>query len=447
MTDLIIKIFGKYAMQVIMQSNMLFEIFLCTLLFCWYFKRRKYFVIRFIASLICIFGVALLMAVMRTESNTVWTRFVQSFVLSASMLAFLFVCFDENISEILLCWCGGVSAYQATASIVGLIYAAFGVDDRYTISLFGTVNQALDWFMYYLLHVSLYVAFSFVFSRKKLRGSDGSMRNIVLLSVFAVVFMIVITSVSREYESGDLAVRAIVKIMFATLFLLVLLLRTGIFAQSKYKQDMKIMDELLREEKKQFETVKTNIDIINMKCHDLKHRLNDLDGKLTEKELSELRAAIEIYDMQAKTGCDILDVVLYEKQHVFEREHISMSCIADGAAVGFIKASHLYSIFSNAIGNAVEAVSEIPDETLRQISLNVGSRAGLVEITASNRYVGTREIEGGDIQTSKDDKARHGYGIKSIRYIAEQYGGKVNVTAVDGIFTLQILIPPPEKDN
>lgn len=445
MTELLIKIFGKYAMQVIVQSNMMFEILLCTVLFCWYFKRRKYFVIRLISSVVVMFGVTLLMAVLRTENSTIWTRFVQSLVMSAITLGLLFACFEEDTSEILLCWCGGISTYQATAALVGLIYAMFGVDDTYSISLFGTYNQRLDWFIYYLLHISLYVAFSFLFSRKKLRGNSVSMRNIVLLSVFAVVFMTVITSISREFESVDLSVRAIMKVMFATLFLLVLLLRTNIFAESKYKQDMKIMDELLREEKKQFETVKTDMDIINMKCHDLKHRLSDLDDKLTEKELSELRAAIDIYDTQAKTGCDILDVVLYEKQHVFDREHINMSCIADGAALSFVNASHLYSLFSNAIGNAVEAVSEIDDTDMRSISLTVAQNCGLVEINVSNRYNGRRDIQNGTIQTSKDDKTSHGYGLKSMRYIAEQYGGKVNISASDGIFTVQILLPPPDN--
>lgn len=445
MTDLINKIFGEYTFQVIVRCNMFLEVLFCTALFCWYFKRRKYFALRLAGGVLGAFAVTILLALALTHYNNIYMQFFSMIVMSGTILGLLFLCFKENVSEILLCWCGGISAYQATAAIVGIIYALTGIDDHTTIGFTG--NYELDWFIFYLLHISLYVVFSLVFSRKKLRGDSDSIKNAVIISSFTVVFMIFVSSLSRKFESDDLKARAIVKILLATLFLLVLILRTGIFAQSKYKQDMKIMDELLREEKKQFETVKTNIDIINMKCHDLKHRLNDLDGKLTEKELSELRAAIEIYDTQAKTGCDILDVVLYEKQHVFEREHISMSCIADGAAVAFVKASHLYSILSNTIGNAVEAVSEIPDETLRQISLNVGSRAGLVEITASNRYVGTREIEGGDIQTSKDDKARHGYGIKSIRYIAEQYGGKVNVTADDGIFTLQILIPPPEKDN
>ena len=429
-------------MQVIVQTNMFFEIFLCTALFCWYFKRRKYFWLWLVLGFIGGVSIMLVLAIIRTHSNNIVVQFICALIMGSVTLGILFACFKEDISEILLAWCGGIAAYQATAAIVGIVYAACGIDDHVTMSFFQDLNETRDWIIYYLLHISLYVVFSFTFSRKKLRGSANSMTSTVILSVFTVVFMIIISTLSREYDSSNLNTRAITKTLLATLFLLVLVLRTGIFTQSKYKQDLKIMEELMREEKKQFESMRTNIDVINMKCHDLKHRLSDLEGKLTEAELEELKAAIEIYDTTLKTGNDILDVVLYEKSLVCEREHIKLTCMADGAALSFMTSSHLYSMIANALDNAVEAVSELDDESLRAISLVVGRKSGLVEISVINRYFGERKVADGKVETTKSDKARHGYGIKSIKYIASLYDGKVNISVDDGVFELQILIPP-----
>lgn len=47
--------------------------------------------------------------------------------------------------------------------------------------------------------------------------------------------------------------------------------------------------------------------------------------------------------------------------------------------------------------------------------------------------------------TTKHDRQEHGYGMKSIRHIAEKYGGTITVDAKDQIFTLQILIPLEQR--
>lgn len=41
--------------------------------------------------------------------------------------------------------------------------------------------------------------------------------------------------------------------------------------------------------------------------------------------------------------------------------------------------------------------------------------------------------------TSKENKESHGFGVKSIRYVAEKYGGTVGLDYVDQLFVLNIL--------
>lgn len=48
--------------------------------------------------------------------------------------------------------------------------------------------------------------------------------------------------------------------------------------------------------------------------------------------------------------------------------------------------------------------------------------------------------------TTKKDKENHGYGLKSIIYIAEKYGGKVSVKASGGVFDLNIIFPIKRAD-
>ena len=45
------------------------------------------------------------------------------------------------------------------------------------------------------------------------------------------------------------------------------------------------------------------------------------------------------------------------------------------------------------------------------------------------------------IPATQKDHSYHGYGLKSIRYITEQYGGKMNIVQQDHYFNLTILFP------
>jgi hypothetical protein len=46
-------------------------------------------------------------------------------------------------------------------------------------------------------------------------------------------------------------------------------------------------------------------------------------------------------------------------------------------------------------------------------------------------------------QTIKEDTACHGFGMRSMRLIAEKYGGYLAVGAEDNVFRLDIVIPIP----
>ena len=46
-------------------------------------------------------------------------------------------------------------------------------------------------------------------------------------------------------------------------------------------------------------------------------------------------------------------------------------------------------------------------------------------------------------QTTKGDEANHGFGTRSMRQIAERYGGSFAAAAEDGTYRVDALIPLP----
>ena len=49
--------------------------------------------------------------------------------------------------------------------------------------------------------------------------------------------------------------------------------------------------------------------------------------------------------------------------------------------------------------------------------------------------------EGGFLQTTKEDKENHGYGLKSMSMLAEKLGGSMEYHIENDIFHLNIFIP------
>jgi signal transduction histidine kinase len=60
-----------------------------------------------------------------------------------------------------------------------------------------------------------------------------------------------------------------------------------------------------------------------------------------------------------------------------------------------------------------------------------------------NYFEGDIKLANGLPVTTKRDKDNHGFGLKSIRYAAEKYGGTMTINIEENWFILRILLPLP----
>ena len=214
--------------------------------------------------------------------------------------------------------------------------------------------------------------------------------------------------------------------------------------------DAQALERLVDQGKRQYEASRENIEAINIKCHDLKHQIGVLrraNGHIDDAALDEMGRAVQIYDASVRTGCEALDTIITEKSLVCEREKIALSCMADGEALRFMAPSDLYSLFGNLLDNAIEAARAIPEQDRRAISLIVRRRAGSAVIHEENWSPEEPEFRDGIPLTSKlradgtRDELNHGFGIRSMKLVAERYAGTLSARLEDGVFKLDILIP------
>lgn len=218
----------------------------------------------------------------------------------------------------------------------------------------------------------------------------------------------------------------------------------------RLQAEMKVQQALWEKEKEQYQLSRATIEVINRKCHDLKHQLAALrhcSGAQREESLREMEQAALIYDAAVQTGNEVLDTVLTEKSLLCEHKRIHWTCMADGQGLTGMNPVDLYALVGNALDNAIECVQQLPDPDQRVIGVTLFRREGFSILQVENYCAQPPQFRDGLPLTTKQDHAVHGFGMKSMRQIAEKYGGSLSVRVEDHVFVLCILLPACGPDR
>lgn len=217
--------------------------------------------------------------------------------------------------------------------------------------------------------------------------------------------------------------------------------------QTKLEAEVELERRLRSQQREQYELSRESIALINRKCHDLKHQVAALrlmdDQARRDETLAAMEQSVMIYDSSVKTGNEVLDTVLTEKSLACERDQIRWTCMADGAALSFMDPIDLYTLFGNALDNALESVRAIADPERRVLAVTLQKRRNIAFLQIENYCDRAPVMRDGLPVSTKAADGYHGFGMKSIQDIAERYGGTIDMTVEGGIFLLCILLPLP----
>ena len=199
-------------------------------------------------------------------------------------------------------------------------------------------------------------------------------------------------------------------------------------------------------EKERYELAKITIDEINIKYHDLKHMLQNNTTNINDEDLKEIKETITNYKAIIQTSNQGLNIVVYESQLKCINLGIDLNVLIDGDVFKDFKPHHIYSLLSNLLDNAIEAVDEIKDKDKRRISLKIKNVRESIVVSLENYYSRKPIFLNGRPLTSKKDSSKHGYGYMSIKRIVDKYDGVLDYSFKDDKFVVTILFPK-RKEN
>lgn len=206
------------------------------------------------------------------------------------------------------------------------------------------------------------------------------------------------------------------------------------------------INSLFKRQYEQYKLAIENSELLRKEMHDMKHYLSALKGEDDPVKRSEvlvdMERAIAIQESFMNTGNQVLDVILTTKSQQCQKRGIILQAMVEGDVLSNIHVKDICSLFGNILDNAIEATQQVRNKDKRLINLSVRRQKQFIMIECENYSEKTVEIEKTRALpgTTKGDKIRHGFGLKSIKKVAEKYGGVMTIASQDGWFKVKVLL-------
>ncbi len=432
-------------------------------MFAWRLERRERFGLRLLAAALVpglfalgfwsVWGLLFNGAGDIAESTAFWASIASQIVFFSLVIGYfswvVTFLFEASPWTALFCCTAGYAVQNFASGLLELLWTlqvGTGVELTAAMDVGRIPANAL-------CSAAVYVPFYLLVVRRLSRRGLEEIHEPALLAVMVVVafgiigFDLVIKNLTR---SAGVAIYMVVSLrcVHGLMCAMTYALEYELLVSRHLREEAATTERVLAERERQYEASRQNIEAINIKCHDIRHQIRQLraaDGQVIDPAaLCDIAREVDVYDSSVHTQNDALDTILTEKRLVCAREHITLSVVADGEALGFMSAAEIYSFFGNALDNAIEAVRQIDDAGARSISVVVRRAAGVVSIHVENRFAaGSAPAFGADgfLATSKKDQVNHGFGVRSMRLCVERYGGTLATLVQGNTFHVNAMIP------
>ena len=149
--------------------------------------------------------------------------------------------------------------------------------------------------------------------------------------------------------------------------------------------------------------------------------------------LEKLRIPMQGISQTAWIGDEAIDYLINSKIALAGSQNIRVNTNIEFPRHTNIRSVDLVAIIGNLLDNSIEAAGGA-EGSLRFINLTIRRINDMLVIKVENGCSSQPAVANGILQTSKTDKALHGWGLKSVRAAAEHYDGTIETEYSDHTF-------------
>lgn len=319
-----------------------------------------------------------------------------------------------------------------TANIIPLVMDTF--DNINAERIAGIV---ISRFLYFLVY-EVIIKF-----KKGQKYSLSSYQWLIMLFCFGISFSIatVLWNYTRLQDDTLFEV-VIIYILLISLNLLLYLLLNKMQRDSVISAEYNELSLALNHQKQTAIELSKKYEEIQTLRHDMKHYLMTSVELINEDKSIEatkyleniLEEKIRPFSVKIQTGSAIIDATIGTKQAFCETNNIKFKILIDNQ-FGNISELDLSVLLSNMIDNAINGCQNVDDA---EIELRIERSKSYLIIIVTNTIKDSVLTSNPHLRSTKGE--HHGYGVKSMRNIAESYGGSLNFYEKGDIFYTEIML-------
>lgn len=212
------------------------------------------------------------------------------------------------------------------------------------------------------------------------------------------------------------------------------------------KMNLRFLDqaELHKEHSEEIELMLNNIRKIN---HNIKHQFIVLRGYLEENEISNAKKFLDDSINEEWNKCNVcntdniaIDTIINSKYLKISENKISFNLDINIPASIPFSGVDLSILIGNVLENAIDANLKV-EENKRYVNLYITYENNYLIVSCVNIFTGViTKSSTGIINTIKEDKNNHGFGMNSIKNICEKYNGSMNFENTNNVFTIKCIL-------
>ncbi len=268
--------------------------------------------------------------------------------------------------------------------------------------------------------------------------------GIIFLLTVTIIIFVIWMNVNVENNESVNTFLALLTICVSLLSITSVALADRIIKDmdEKSKNDLEL--QKIKMENTYFNDVNSVLEEIRILKHDMRgelaiihgyNQLNQRDkiNEHIEKKLKEIDVPLI---QQIDSDNVITSFLNFKIKEAISKDiDVNVQSNLDDDSEIFIDKEEICRILNNIMNNAIEANSEC---YAKYINLSINIVDKYLIINAENPFKGELLKEGNRFITRKEDKTKHGYGLKSVKNIAEKYNGFTEIINEENVFKISI---------
>lgn len=202
----------------------------------------------------------------------------------------------------------------------------------------------------------------------------------------------------------------------------------------------------LQQQSQMIDKIKMQYDSMAEMRHNYIHELAYIQGVLAEKNYDKLDDYVNKKLSSEKikgynyifTSNKVIDSVINYKFSIAEQKGISVLCNIT-ADIPEALEHDVSIILANLLDNAIEASEKLLNSK-PEIILSISEVSKYYSIMVKNRIDSSVISDNKRLSTTKKNKQRHGYGLRTVKTLIESHNGMIDIYEKDGFFIVNIYL-------